>query len=173
MLDYPAFLARLNALSSSVSVSSQVSMLSQASQGSQAPTDHTANFESSPEYVKEQRYAKAWITKNVELIMKMCPPTSQYSPTSVRGKEKEEYSIYAGCGGNAYLYWKLTRFFEAEGENEKAEFHRKNAISAIEVALSMLPSKCHRGSEISFYMGSAGKLHGILCEHIFVVRESH
>ena len=153
MLDYPAFLAHLNASSSSVSVCSH---MSQASHWSQVATDHTANFESSSDYVKQQRQVRAWIAGNIELIMKHYPPAAQYAPTSVKGKTVEDYSIYTGCGGNAYLYWKLSRFFEAEGEQEKAKFHRKNAISTVEVALSMLQPNIRRGSDISFYMGSAG-----------------
>ena len=170
MLDYSGFLARLNALSSNVSVSSEVSMLSQASQGSQVPTDHTANFESSPEYVKQQRDVKTWITKNIELLMKMYPPMSTYAPTSRPGRTRQEDSIYAGCGGNAYLHWKLTRFFEAEGEMDKAEIHKKNAILAVEVALSMLPPRLNRGDGISFYMGSAG-MYCHISYYVFVVLE--
>lgn len=150
MLEYQDFLVQLNSFSSQMSMVSDISVVSQ---GSQVSPDNTANFESSPEFIKHQRDVRAWITKNVELITKAYPPTSQYAPTSVKGKAETDYSVYVGCGGNAYVHWKLTQFFEAEGEKEKVDFHRKNAISAIEVALSMLPS---RERNVAFYIGSAG-----------------
>ena len=125
--------------------------------GSQSP-DHTFTFKSSSDLKKLEQETRVWIFKNIETILKSFPPESQSCPTSVRGKSQQDYSIYVGCGGNAYLHWKLAKFFEAEGDIDKAEFHKKSAVVAVEVALSLLPSYIHNGEEIAFYIGSAGKL---------------
>lgn len=115
-------------------------------------------FEASPTFKQLQQDTRTWIHRNVELIVKSFPPSSQFSPKSVRGKAKSDSSIYVGCGGNAYLHWKLTSFFEAEGDSEKVEFHRKSALTAIGVALSLLPPKPEEeGEGIAFYIGSAGR----------------
>ena len=149
MLDYHSFLARLNFTSSQASVCSQVSQLSQVT------PENALDFESSSEFLKQQKDIRDWIGRSVEHISNAFPPNSQYSPRSTNESVKNS-SIYVGCGGNAYLHWKLTKFFEAEGEMEKAELHRKHAVTAIEVALSMLPTEIAGGKEIAFYIGSAG-----------------
>lgn len=119
--------------------------------------DTPLTFKASSCYHKLQQETKTWILKHVKLIQHMFPPESQSAPISV-GKSRNDSSIYVGCGGNAYLHWRLARFFEAEGDPEKAVFHRKSAETAVNVALSMLPKRYDRGDEIAFYIGSAGML---------------
>ncbi len=141
MQDYDEFISHLN-LDSSIRCSHNL--------------DHTsvATFEASSELKKMQQNTRAWIHENVELIQKDCPPSSMHSPLSVEGKSDQAYSIYVGCGGKAYVHWKLAKFFEAEGDKERLDWHRRSAVVAIEVALSLVASKVE---EISFYLGSAGK----------------
>ena len=148
MPDYDVFLSRLNSFQSQTSISSVDS----------STPGNISTFETSPEYMRLQQETRAWILKHIELIMKACPPQSDVSPASVRECSKQDSSIYVGSGGNAYLHWKLTKFFGAEGEKDKAEFHRKCAVSAIEVALSLLTPRrrIHAGDDIAFYIGSAG-----------------
>ena len=61
-------------------------------------------------------------------------------------------------GGNAYLHWRLSRFFEAEGNEEKQLQHREHAVTAVSVALTQLPSKAklRKGEGIAFFVGNAG-----------------
>ena len=113
-------------------------------------------FLTSAHFSRLRQKTKAWILSNVELLLKHFPPSNGSSPISVPGKFREDSSIYVGCGGNAYVHWKLACFFEAEGEKEKAAFHLKGAATAVEVTLNMV-SKKSGPEEISFYMGSAGK----------------
>ena len=69
---------------------------------------------------------------------------SRLCTASVKEDDDEDYYIYTGTGSNAYLHWKLARFYEAEEQKEKADLHREYAVSdieaAIEVALKMLPN---------------------------------
>ena len=146
MPDYDAFLAQLGQQSSHLSLT---------------PDDHPDSskptFLTSPTYLKLRQQTKAWLLRNIELIQKMVPAASQSMPTSLAGKTKNDNTIYTGCGGNAYLHWKLSGFFKAEDEKEKASFHSKCAITAIECALSMCPKKFPKGQEIAFYIGNAGR----------------
>ena len=60
-------------------------------------------------------------------------------------------------GGNAYLHWRLSRFFEQEGDEERKVLHLGHAVTAVNVALSLLPQKTRKGEGIAFYIGNAGK----------------
>lgn len=64
-------------------------------------------------------------------------------------------------GGNAYLHWKLAKFFEAEKDPEKVEAHWQKAEQAITVAISLLrkPST----TSIAFYIGNAGQSRDHMC----------
>ena len=88
--------------------------------------------------------------------MKAWPPGSELAPTSVRGRGERDFSLYVGNGGNAYLHWKLSRFFAAEEHRENVEFHRRKAVEAVTVALSLVPKPTSDG--ISFFIGGAGTL---------------
>ena len=145
MPDYESFIAQLKLSSSQVSLPAGTG-------------DASITFDSSSSHHKLKEETKDWILQNVALVMSKIPQGGQYSPTSLKGKEKQDSSIYVGTGGNAYLHWKLTRFFQAEGEKEKADFHRQSAVSAINVSLGLLPRKVAMGRGISFYIGSAGVL---------------
>lgn len=145
MPDYSIFISHLHRRTSQLSL---------------PETPEQATFISSISYNTLRQETKAWLLDNVELIQKKFPPASHSAPTSVQGRCREKSSIYVGCGGNAYLHWRLSRFFEAERDGEKVEFHRKNAIAAVEVSLSMLPKRFTEGKEIAFYIGSAGSYAG-------------
>ncbi len=58
-------------------------------------------------------------------------------------------------GGNAYLHWKLAKFFEADRDPERAEDHCQKAVQAVTVAISLLRKPSSNG--ISFYIGNAGE----------------
>lgn len=143
MPDYDAFVSQL-AHSSSRSIDSQ------------NPDHASSPFTSSSSYQRLRRETRAWLLAQVDLIQKAFPPESESSPKSVRGQSTRDSSIYVGCGGNAYFHWRLSRFFQAEGEEEKVVYHRKCALTAVNVALSLLPKKGKQGREIAFYLGSAG-----------------
>ena len=72
----------------------------------------------------------------------------------MRGHSKRDFSIYVGTGGNAYLHWKLSKFFGVEKDGEKEAFHRQKAVEAVTVALSLLPTPSSEG--IAFFLGGAG-----------------
>ena len=63
-------------------------------------------------------------------------------------------TYFVHVGGNAYLHWKLAKFFAAEKDSERVEDHRVKAVQAISVAVSLLPQPSSRG--IAFYIGNAG-----------------
>ena len=73
----------------------------------------------------------------------------------MRGYAKRDSSVYVGSGGNAYLHWKLSRFYEAEKEVEKAQDHLQKAVECVKAALSLLP-RYPTSKDIAFYIGSAG-----------------
>ena len=78
-------------------------------------------------------------------------------------RELNEICCCTTCvGGNAYLHQRLSRFFEAEGDKEKQLQHREHVVTAINVALTQLPSRPRRGEGIDFYIGSAGKEAAVL-----------
>ena len=162
MPDYDAFISKLGLNSSQQSLPDSQQSLPDSGHSSDHPT-----FTSSPSYLRLQQETRAWLRKNIELICRAYPPESEAAPTSRREQSRKDNSIYIGSGGNAYLHWRLARFFEAEGEAEKVAFHRKCALTAINVALSMMPKKFHMGDDISFYIGSAGR-----CNHKIKYRKS-
>jgi hypothetical protein len=98
---------------------------------------------------------KAWILSNIALILKEFPPDSHSAPISVPGRFQDDNSIYVGCGGNAYVHWRLSRFFEAEGDKQRSAEHLKHAVTAVSATLSRVPRKPDP-NEIAFYTGSAG-----------------
>ena len=61
------------------------------------------------------------------------------------------------AGGNAYLHWRLSRFYEKEENTEKATFHRQKSVQAVKVALSLLPKPTADALPIAFYIGTAGE----------------
>lgn len=144
MPDYDNFIAQLNLNSSQHSIPDS----------SYSEEQHT--FKSSPSCLKLQQETKKWLLEKIDFITRQFPPGSRACPISMEGRSKRDPSIYVGCGGNAYLHWKLARFFELEEERERVSFHCKNAVCAIQEALSMLPKKYRDGDEIAFYLGSAG-----------------
>lgn len=59
-------------------------------------------------------------------------------------------------GGNAYLHWRLSKFFEEEGDKERKLQHQGDAVTAINVALSLLPARPRKGEGVAFYIGNTG-----------------
>lgn len=141
MLDYSTFMSDLQ---------QQQEILPDAAQ-----TTEQSTFIASAPFSLLRQETKTWIYDNVELVLKQFPPDSRSAPISVPGQVQEDSSIYVGCGGNAYVHWKLACFFEAEREKEKAVFHLESAVKAVEVTLKMVPRKPAQ-EEIAFYTGSAG-----------------
>ena len=142
MPDYLAFLAQLKSADSP--------------ETQESASNDEKHFETSPDLCRLQKYARDWISRNVGAVVKSFPPTSSRCPASVKHEDCKDYSLYIGVGGNAYLHWKLAKFYELEKRKEKVDLHRKYAVCAVELALRMLPSKYSQGEEIAFYMGSAG-----------------
>lgn len=99
--------------------------------------------------------ARARLSEEIAHVTAAYPPSSVTSPTSRAGHAKRDPSVYVGSGGNAYLHWKLSAFFEAEGDADKSKEHLGKAAEAVEVALSLLPPS-PTSSDIAFYIGSAG-----------------
>lgn len=98
---------------------------------------------------------QARLSEEIARVVAAYPPGSVTSPTSKAGHAKRDPSIYVGSGGNAYLHWKLSGFFEVEGEVDKSREHLGKAAEAVNVALSLLPPS-PTSSDIAFYIGSAG-----------------
>ena len=112
------------------------------------------SFVTSTEHRKLCCDIRTWLHENIAHILKAYPPSSVLSPTSVRGHSKRDFSIYVGNGGNAYLHWKLSKFFAVEKNREKEEFHQQKAVEAVTVALSLLPTPS--SEDIAFFLGGAG-----------------
>ena len=98
---------------------------------------------------------QARLSEEIAHLVAAYPPGSVTTPTSIAGHAKRDPSVYVGSGGNAYLHWKLSGFFEAEGDANKSREHLGRAAEAVEVALSLLPPS-PTSSDIAFYIGSAG-----------------
>lgn len=114
------------------------------------------SFTTSTECKKLCQDVRAWLRENIGHILKAWPPGSALAPTSVRGLGEQDFSLYVGIGGNAYLHWKLSSFFAVEEDRENVEFHRRKAVEAMTVALSLLPKLS--SDSIAFFIGGAGML---------------
>lgn len=99
---------------------------------------------------------QARLSEEIAHVIAAWPSSSVTSPTSRAGHTKRDPSVYVGSGGNAYFHWKLSIFFEAEGDVDKSREHLRKAAEAVEVALSLLPPSPTGSDDIAFYIGSAG-----------------
>jgi lantibiotic modifying enzyme len=95
------------------------------------------------------------IKENVTLLQSVWPPDQAIVPSSNPKSKSKDNSVYIGAGGNAYLNWKLHRFFKREGDEEKSYEHLLRALESVNTAL-LLIHRDHKGKGCSFYMGSPG-----------------
>ena len=123
-------------------------------------------YTSTPLYKEHVDKIRTWVISNCQAIERRWPPESLASPSSDPSQHDHNFSIYTGAGGNAYLHWKLSRWWEAEGDGEKSDEHLLKALQAIETSLSLCKEEDR--SEISFYIGAAGKI-----EHTHMHTQSH
>ena len=56
------------------------------------------SFLSTAECVRLKTAMRSWLLQSVQLVMKVWPPSSTQSPTSMRGQAEQDYSIYLGTG---------------------------------------------------------------------------
>ena len=110
-------------------------------------------YTSTPVYKEHLGKIRELISSYCQTIERRWPAESLVSPTSNSEKVDRDSSIYTGAGGNAYLYWKLSRWWEAEGDQDKSDEYLMKALQAIETSLSLIKDL----SGISFYVGAAGK----------------
>ena len=111
---------------------------------------------SSADFKKAQHRVRAWLRENISVIQRMYPSDSSVAPCSDPRRSERDASIYTGAGGNAYLHWKLCRFYENEGDVDRSSEHLVKALEAVNVAL--LLSQRRHGTEagVAFYCGSTG-----------------
>ena len=110
-------------------------------------------YTSTPIYKKHLDKIRELISSSCQTIERRWPAESLVSPSSDSNKLDKDFSIYAGAGGNAYLYWKLSRWWEAEGDRDKSDEYLMKALQAIETSLSLIKDL----TGISFYIGAAGE----------------
>ena len=123
-----------------------------ATQRSKDGDGKTLEYTSTAAYKQQVERMREWLTANLETIEKRWPPDCPIVPSSDPGRRDRDDSIYVGAAGNAYLHWKLSRWWEAEGRGDKADEHVLKALQAIETALSLIKDP----SGIAFYIGAAG-----------------
>ena len=106
-------------------------------------------YTSTPNYREHVDKIRTWVISNCQAIERRWPPESLASPLSVPSKHEHDFtSIYTGAGGNAYLHWKLSRWWEVEGDGEKSDEHLLKALQAIETSLSLCKdTDCSRVQE--------------------------
>ena len=99
--------------------------------------------------------ARQWLKENVIKIRKEYPPDTTIAPsTNPKVKSKDPF-VYVGAGGNAYLHWKLSRFYKLESDEDKSYEHLMHALEAVHTALMLLPKNVTEGG-CAFYMGATG-----------------
>ena len=86
--------------------------------------DLESKFSSTPECLQTFKDVRAWIREKVDEILKSFPPKSSIAPASLPRKSQEDFSLYVGTGGNAYLHWKLHEFFPALLEDFQQQVHK-------------------------------------------------
>ena len=109
-------------------------------------------YTSTPAHTHQVQKMREWLTNSLETIEKRWPPDCPVVPSSDPGRHDRDSSVYVGAAGNAYLHWKLSRWWDAEGRGDKADEHVLKALQAIETALSLIKDP----SGIAFYIGAAG-----------------
>ena len=115
-----------------------------------------AKYLGSTDFKQSQHRVRAWLRENISVIQQAYPSDSSVAPCSDPRRTERDASIYTGAGGNAYLHWKLCRYYENEGDVDRSSEHLVKALEAVNVAL--LLSQRRRGTEagVAFYCGSTG-----------------
>lgn len=99
--------------------------------------------------------ARGWLKENIAEIQKVYPPDTVIVPSSNAKKKEKNAHLYIGAGGNAYLHWKLSRFYEIEGDADRSSIHMMRALEAVNTSLMLLDKKSQE-SGIAFYIGATG-----------------
>lgn len=113
-------------------------------------------YVASADFKKTQHRVRAWLRENIPAIQQAYPPDSSVAPCSDPRRSERDASIYTGAGGNAYLHWKLCRFYESEGDVDRSSEHLVKALEAVNVALLLAKRKSGTESGVAFYCGSTG-----------------
>ena len=111
--------------------------------------------------------ARGWLKENIAEIQKVYPPDTMIVPSSNARKKEKNPHLYTGAGGNAYLHWKLSRFYKIEGDADRSSIHMMRALEAVNTALMLLDKKSQE-SGIAFYIGATGKKSKIDC-YVYVL----
>ena len=100
--------------------------------------------------------ARLWLKENIVKLQKEYPPDTVVKPSTNTKKKSKDNSVYVGAGGNAYLHWKLSRFYSLEGDEDRACEHLMRGLEAIHTAM-MLITKRPEETGLAFYIGAPGK----------------
>ncbi len=104
-----------------------------------------------------QQKARIWLKNHIKKMHESYPPQSDIAPSTRKITSKKpkqiDCSIYTGAGGNAYMHWKLSRFYSLEDDADRSLEHVLKGLQAIDTAL-FIP--CEGG--VTFYMGLTGQL---------------
>lgn len=95
--------------------------------------------------------SRSWLKSHVREIGKHYPFQSDIAPSSNARKSTRDGTIYTGAGGNAFMYWRLSRFYKLEGDKDQSFDCLMKALEAMNTAL-MVPNN----SGVAFYCGMAG-----------------
>jgi hypothetical protein len=87
----------------------------------------------------------------VAKLIENYPPSSNLSITSVPAKTAPGYDIYSGSGGNAYLYWLISK---VSAGSPAAQEYIEHAKTALRVSISTAEAEAQRTA--SFFCGAAG-----------------
>ena len=116
---------------------------------------NSTKYSSTVECHKIQQKARIWLKNHIKKMHDSYPPQSDIAPSTrkITSKKQKDSSIYTGAGGNAYMHWKLSRFYSLEGDADRTLEHVLKGLQAIDTALS-IPD----GGGVAFYVGLTGEL---------------
>lgn len=95
---------------------------------------------------------RGWLRENIIKYQTEYPPETTLPPSNDPRKKSRDPDIYIGAGGNAYVHWKLSRYYETEGDRDKSIEHLVKGIESIHTALGMKEG----GKGVAFYIGRPG-----------------
>ena len=100
--------------------------------------------------------SRLWLKDAIKEMHTSYPPQTDTAPTTNPKKKKQkDGSIYTGAGGNAYMHWKLSRFYTLEGDADRSFDHLLKGLEAINTALMI--SREPGQSGWAFYVGTTGE----------------
>ena len=101
--------------------------------------------------------SRLWLKDHIKEMHTSYPPQTDIAPaTNPKKKKQRDCSIYTGAGGNAYMHWKLSRFYTLEGDADRSFDHLLKGLEAVNTALMI--SKEPNQTGCAFYVGVTGKM---------------